>query len=202
MITSTGSSNICFTDASQLARHGFNRLARLAPRPGSLARVYLSPPAHAFLNEKSFLWRHEEFDPVQVKESRWPLNAFPLEDRATLANKAPPQMANRGSTSNVAVRQRMTLRRLCDGSNRPTRLCDGLPVRATHCARFVSRGSWRALPSGTSSWCRTKFPTGCRGLQIEHGAERRPLSAARALGCVLPTVAFPLASLGGASRPR
>ncbi len=97
MITSRAGSNIFFTDASQLARHGFNRLARLTPRLGSLVRVYLFPPAHAFRKRKSFFRRHEEFDPVQAQESRWPLNAFPLKDRATLANKAPPQIANRGS---------------------------------------------------------------------------------------------------------
>ena len=46
MIASMGSWNICFTDASQLARHGLNSLARLAPRLDSLVRVYQIPLAH------------------------------------------------------------------------------------------------------------------------------------------------------------
>jgi hypothetical protein len=49
MIASMGSSNICFTDASQLAPHGFKRLARLAPRLDSLVRVYQIPLAHGFV---------------------------------------------------------------------------------------------------------------------------------------------------------
>jgi hypothetical protein len=48
MIASMGSWNICFTDASQLTRHGLNSLARLAPRLDSLVRTYQIPLTHGF----------------------------------------------------------------------------------------------------------------------------------------------------------